>query len=70
MFGKRRAESDPENSLDKALRTHSQATREQRTAEVNDRRRRQGLTPMHCGAEASLNKYGDWECTRCGDVFA
>ncbi|WP_458089429.1 hypothetical protein [Streptomyces malaysiensis] len=59
-----------ENKVAKALRLHSQAVREQRTAEANDRRREQGLNPKHCGAEASMNKDGDWACTRCGDVFA
>lgn len=56
--------------IDKALRMHSQGVREARTQQANDRRLAQGVVPKHCGAEASLNKHGDWACARCGDVFA
>ena len=56
--------------IDKALRLHSQAVREARTQQANDRLLAQGRAPKHCRVEASLNKDGDWECARCGDVFA
>lgn len=59
----------PENDIDKALRIHSEAVREQRTQEANDDRRAAGLAPTHCGVLSARNSHGDWECTRCGDVF-
>jgi hypothetical protein len=59
----------PESNGDRAIRQHSQAVREQRTQEANDRRMDQGLAPTHCGVQASQNSLGDWECVRCGDTF-
>lgn len=43
---------------------------EDHTQRNNDHRREQGLTPKHCGTEASVNQHGDWACAICGDVFA
>ncbi|MGW0920123.1 hypothetical protein ACWD3J_14035 [Streptomyces sp. NPDC002755] len=59
----------PESDLEKALRIHSEAVREDRTQRANDVRREQGLAPTHCGKPASLNQHGDYQCGRCGDVF-
>jgi hypothetical protein len=57
-----------ESSLDRALRRHSEAVREERTQTENDSRLAQGIPPKHCGVKMSLNEYGDWACTRCGEV--
>lgn len=58
-----------ESDVDKAVRLHSAAVREDRTQRANDRRLAQGLAPKHCGVEASQNDLGDWVCRRCGDIF-
>ncbi|MER5584090.1 hypothetical protein ABT090_20960 [Streptomyces asoensis] len=61
--------SKPESNLDRALRIHSEAVREDRTQQANDARRTQGLEPMHCGIVTSRNSAGDSQCGSCGDVF-
>ncbi|MFB7707923.1 hypothetical protein ACWCRC_32770 [Streptomyces sp. NPDC001940] len=59
----------PESEADRALRQHSEAVREERTQLANDERIAQGLTPKHCGVEVSTNRWGDWECVKCGADF-
>ena len=56
------------SDIDNDLRRHSQAVTERRQQEANDRCASQGLGPRHCGVEASMNSYGDYECVRCGEV--
>jgi hypothetical protein len=57
------------SDLDKAMRRHSEAVREDRTQRANDRRLAEGLAPIHCGVEAKKNNFGDWVCARCRDIF-
>ncbi|WP_109030113.1 hypothetical protein [Streptomyces rubrogriseus] len=58
-----------ENDLDRALRQHSEAVREERTQLANDALRAEGKPLKHCGVEAKSNRHGDWVCRRCGDIF-
>jgi hypothetical protein len=55
---------------DNALRQYFEAEREARTQKINDQRSAEGLAPMHCRTEAALNRHGDYECRRCGAIFA
>ncbi|MFD8771412.1 hypothetical protein [Streptomyces sp. NPDC059916] len=59
----------PESAVDRAVRHHSEAVREDRTQRANDERIAQGLTPKHCGVEVSTNQWGDWVCGKCTAVF-
>lgn len=61
--------SRSESDIDRALRIHSEAVREERTQLGNDQRRAEGLAPKHCGVETSTNELGDSVCVRCGDIF-
>lgn len=57
------------DEIDRAIRRHSEAVREERTQRNNDRRIAQGLVPTHCGVEVKQNDLGDWVCVKCGDIF-
>lgn len=59
----------PESELSRALRVHSEAVREERTQIANDELLARGLTPKHCGVEASIDQYGDYVCRKCGADF-
>jgi len=51
------------------IRRHSEAVREDRAQRANDERMARGELPKHCGKPVKTNRLGDYECTKCGDVF-
>ncbi|MFJ6566597.1 hypothetical protein ACIQNU_04205 [Streptomyces sp. NPDC091292] len=55
--------------LEKMWQRESEMAGEAEDRIANDKRRDQGLPPLHCRVEASINQHGDWECGWCGEVF-